>query len=242
MINCFQRVSQTHKLSIITSIHQPNLEILMKFDKLYVLAKGGVSIFSGRPQQLRNYLSECQITCCEHQIPIEILMKIGAKGYTDETVIRLSDKTTEKLKNLDEIANKELKLYPSGIPLKTKRFSFEELKHLSIRSLIYTLRYNWLFVSAFIAMEVISSVFLIIIFDKNLESADSCVDISTNVTTGCLRDSQQLEDLKSLRYNSLFLGVGFSFTSLLCLVYTCFTFSTEVKLFTNEIKNSKLKQ
>ena len=213
----------------------------MKFDKLYVLAKGGVSIFSGRPQQLRNHLSECQITCSEHQIPIEILMKIGANGYTDETVIHLSDKTNEKLNNLDERANKELKLYPNGIPLKTKRFSFEELKHLSKRSLIYTLRYNWLFVSAFIAMEVISSVFLIIIYDVNLESADSCVDISANVTTGCLRDSQQLEDFKSLQYNTLFLCVGFNMSVLLCLVYTCFTFSTEVKLFTNEIKNSKFK-
>ena len=241
MINCFQRVSQTHNLSIITSIHQPNLEILMKFDRLYVLAKGGVSIFSGRPQQLRNHLSECQITCSEHQIPIEILMKIGANGYTDQTVIRLSDKTNEKLKNFDKRVNKELKLYPNGIPLKTKRFSFEELKHLSIRSLIYTLRYNWFFVSAFIAIEVISSVFLIIIFDMDLESADSCVDISGNVTTGCLRDGQKLQDLKSLQYNTLFLSVGFSFPVLLCFVYTCFTFSNEVKLFTNEIKNSKFK-
>ena len=210
----------------------------MKFDKLYVLAKGGLTIFSGRPQQLRNHLSECQITCNENQIPIEILMKIGANGYTNESVIRLSDKTNEKLDNLDKMVNKELKLSPNGIPLKIKRFSFEELKYLSMRSLIHTFRYNWLFMSAFIAIEVISSIFLIILFDMNLESADSCVDIS-NVTNGCFRDSQHLENLKSIQYNTVFLVLGFNLPVLVCLIYTCFTFSSEVKLFSNEIKNSK---
>ncbi|CAG2112213.1 unnamed protein product [Medioppia subpectinata] len=44
MIKCFKKLSQRHSLTIITSIHQPNLEILMLFDSLYVLAKGGLTV------------------------------------------------------------------------------------------------------------------------------------------------------------------------------------------------------
>ena len=45
MIKCFKCLSKEHNISIITSIHQPNLELLMYFDMLYVLAKGGLTVY-----------------------------------------------------------------------------------------------------------------------------------------------------------------------------------------------------
>ena len=67
----------------------------MIYDSLFVLAKEGVYVFSGRPQNLRKHLNECHIVCNQNQIPIEVLMKIGGKGYSDESVVKLSNKTSQ---------------------------------------------------------------------------------------------------------------------------------------------------
>ncbi|CAG2101733.1 unnamed protein product [Medioppia subpectinata] len=80
MIKCFKKLSQKHRLTIITSIHQPNLEILMLFDSLYVLAKGGLTVYSGPPKHLSLHLQQCNIAYSSEQIPIEVLMKIAANG------------------------------------------------------------------------------------------------------------------------------------------------------------------
>ena len=67
------------------------------FDKLYVLAKGGVCVYSRTPQHLPNHLSECNIICNENQEPIETLITIGAKGIEDNKVIEMKDKTRFKV-------------------------------------------------------------------------------------------------------------------------------------------------
>jgi hypothetical protein len=60
----------------------------MKFDKLYVLAKGGLCVYSGLPQNLGNYLKEFDIICTEIQVPIEVLLKIASNSTEDEMVIK----------------------------------------------------------------------------------------------------------------------------------------------------------
>ncbi|CAG2104866.1 unnamed protein product, partial [Medioppia subpectinata] len=84
MIKCFKRLSRKHNISMIASIHQPNLEILMLFDMLYILAKGGVAVYSGPPRGLRSHLDQCNIQCNENQISIEVLIKLSANGFSDE--------------------------------------------------------------------------------------------------------------------------------------------------------------
>ena len=64
-----------------TSIHQPNSDVLMMFDKLYVLAKKGKCVFDGKTTQLKNHLQKCQIECLEWQVPIEELIKIASKDH-----------------------------------------------------------------------------------------------------------------------------------------------------------------
>lgn len=88
-INCLQKLSRLHKLAIVTSIHQPNSEVLMMFDQLYVLAKGGRCVFAGAPNALRTHLTECKIDCVDWQVPIEVLLKVSSnksKKVLDELV------------------------------------------------------------------------------------------------------------------------------------------------------------
>ena len=65
-------------MSIVTSIHQPNSLLLSMFDQLYVLSKGGHCVFTGRPNQLREHLTKCDIICPEDVLPIEMLLKISS--------------------------------------------------------------------------------------------------------------------------------------------------------------------
>src|ERR1700712_4174044 len=180
MIQCFKSMAQKYNLSIITSIHQPNLEILMIFDLLYVLAKGGVTIFSGRPQHLRSHLNECQIVCGENQIPIEVLLKIGANGCSDESVIRLSEKTIQNLKVSEERIGNEVRLYPNGIPIRSKSFSLQELWYLLLRMTISTLRYNWIQIVVQNLIYILSAAFFILYFDYDFERPSSCIPRVSN--------------------------------------------------------------
>jgi len=60
-MNCLKGLVVKNRISIVTTIHQPNSDILQMFDKLYVLAKGGVCVYSGTPQHLDRYLMDCNI-------------------------------------------------------------------------------------------------------------------------------------------------------------------------------------
>ncbi|KAH9510553.1 ABC protein, sub ABCG [Dermatophagoides farinae] len=52
VVACLRRQIHRHNLTIVASIHQPNTEVLMMFDQCYVLARGGVFIYSGPPDQI----------------------------------------------------------------------------------------------------------------------------------------------------------------------------------------------
>jgi len=66
-------------MAIVTSIHQPNSLVLTMYDQLYVMAKGGRCVFSGRPNQLKSHLLECGINCPDDVLPIEVLLKVSSK-------------------------------------------------------------------------------------------------------------------------------------------------------------------
>ena len=76
---CLKNLVNNYQLSIVISIHQPNSDVLMMFDKLYVLAKGGCCVFDGETNQLKNHLKQCQVNCQDDQVPIEQLIKVTSK-------------------------------------------------------------------------------------------------------------------------------------------------------------------
>ena len=79
------------------------------FDSVYVLAKGGVCVYSGLPQNLRQHLNECRIDCNENQIPIEVLIKLSFKEMSDKNVRQLMQKTNDS-QNIEELKTKHKNL------------------------------------------------------------------------------------------------------------------------------------
>ena len=93
-------MSRSDRISVIVSIHQPNNDLFNSFDFVYVLAKGGVSLFSGQPIDLKNCLKECDITLPEEEAPIEELIKISYNRFNDEKFRKLVDKIQNTIINI----------------------------------------------------------------------------------------------------------------------------------------------
>ena len=77
MIICLKNLAQNHSIAILTSIHQPNNDIVNLFDQLYVLTSRGQCIYNGHPSKLRKFLLNFQIEMLDYQVPIEELIKIS---------------------------------------------------------------------------------------------------------------------------------------------------------------------
>ena len=138
-----KELSLKQNISIISTIHQPNGDVLQMFDKLYVLAKGGVCVYSGTPQQLPNHLEECNIICTENQVPIETLITIGAKGRDDRRIVLLENKTKE---SFDEnfLFNRINQTKPKRIEKHSKRFNWRDIYVLLNRSVSEFFGYKYI--------------------------------------------------------------------------------------------------
>ena len=233
MIRFYKIVAKKYNLSIITSIHQPNHELLMMYDSLCVLAKGGVTVFSGRPQDLRTHLNDCDISLSETQLPIEVLLKIGANDYTDPTVIALSEKTNQDLKVYEERLPQELKHFPNGIPIRSKTLSFEELWHLLHRMITFTIRYNWFQLLIQYSLFLMTASFLLLYLDFDLEKGSGCEPKVSNI---CVLS---LDDFRYLGYTIAYVFCGVLVPSLLIVSNSCLSFYALLKIFDKEFRNRK---
>lgn len=84
---CLKNFATKYNMAIVTSIDQPNADVLIMFDKLYVLSKEGKCVFDGKSNQLQSHLQECQINFEDYQVPINQLIKIASKTTNVNFVI-----------------------------------------------------------------------------------------------------------------------------------------------------------
>ena len=234
MINIFKSLAKKYSLSIITAIHQPNLQIVSTFDMLYVLAKGGVCVYSGRPQDLENHLNDCDIHCTEDQIPIEILLKIGLNGCDDQTVIALTKKTKEVMRSDQRLASRQLKAFPNGIPLQSKSFSLEELWHLLIRTIICFIRHKWLQFIGECLVYLLMAFYATKHFDFDLDKPDSCIP---KVSNSCVITPEFITNTKLLSYNDGYIKFFISTIMVFSLSLAALTFPNDLKIFLKENRN-----
>lgn len=141
LIRCLANIAEKSKdsqsqLTIVASIHSPSSELLLHFDKLYVLAKG-VCIFSGPPSQLETVL--------EKQLGFDSLKSsIVGKGIQPiEVVIKIACNDLHSCSQLQTLANHAMETefvatstkieltsmvsLPSGLPNIRKKFSLVDL-------------------------------------------------------------------------------------------------------------------
>ena len=78
---CLKKLATIHQMTVIVSIHVPSSDILQLFDKLYVLAKGGLCIYSNKPELIEKTLeNKLSLKIPETRPPVECLIKIACNG------------------------------------------------------------------------------------------------------------------------------------------------------------------
>ena len=73
VIQCLKNLTENNVISVVTSIHQPNNDIICLFDKLYVMSISGHAIFEGSPEAMVDHLESVGIELND-ELAIEVLI------------------------------------------------------------------------------------------------------------------------------------------------------------------------
>ena len=234
VIQCLKFVTQRHRISVVTSIHQPNNEIIMKFDKLYVLAKGGVCIYDGPPRGLALHLSQVGITLNTDQVPIEVLIKVSSKSDNPETQ-RMADLMRSQESALEERCKREGQL-ANGISRKKVGFSpTYHMWYLMLRSLKSTLRSRSVTILFQFALIMTLGYVLTHMFDPDIGKPAVC--INPHLPQNCNATPQEIQDTIWIGQNQRLHFFALLAIQFLITVPTVLIFTNEVRLFVNEHKN-----
>ncbi|KAH7644308.1 abc transporter-like protein 17 [Dermatophagoides farinae] len=236
VVACLRKLARTHNLTIIMSIHQPNIEILMMLDQLYVLAKGGVCVYSGKPAEIQQNLPLDSI----HEnrlLPIDRLMKYSCHNYKDSLVQDLSRSIDEKILAEDEnMANDTVNVI-DGIPTQRNRFTLKSCWILILRYITFVRGYQWIFFAVFSYLCIFQGLLFIFMFDRQMIYTDGCFNPEDDLNTTCNRtqeDDDEVFNLEiSFRYIIAFANICIS----IFLIQASFLFSKDIIYFWNEFRN-----
>ncbi|KAH9511043.1 hypothetical protein DERF_009529 [Dermatophagoides farinae] len=144
VVSCLRQVAHHHNICIITSIHQPTAEVFSMFDQVYVLAKGGVCVYSGPPSDIRQHLTKVSDRMDQDEIfPVEELIKYSCLSYEDPFIQDLVCLTNERILNDYHILLNETVPVLDGIPTNRNRFSLKSVWVLILRYAFYVRGYLW---------------------------------------------------------------------------------------------------
>ena len=231
LIECLRQLSTKHRMSIIASIHQPNNDLLHKFDSIYVLAKGGVCLYSGKPQNLRQHLNECYIECNENQVSIEVLMKLSFEGINSKNVKQLCEKTCTEL--TDEM-NSDLRQVNHKIKTNVKAFKIIDFWYLLMRFLYRDYVMNWKNNLIQLLLYISIIMFLIKCLNENIHKIDGCFQLNSTSNKTCF----EREDEKwILSQNQSFLHFSSYLTILFQISFLTYNYANDLKFYSSEHQN-----
>ena len=235
-MNCLRNLAKKHNISILTSIHQPNNEIVLMFDKIYVLAKGGNCVFSGLPNMIRSHLFDNNIIIDEKDVPIEQLLKI-ASNESQEYFNEMIEKTKNKLK--DEVLNvskNQLKLSPEGLQFRSKSFSPSNTWYIMLRTMNVQYIRQWKALLSQFLFYILFPICLINMFDDNISKPSGCFNPHTLSNESCIKG---LENNTLLVQNVNFLYFAIVMAQVIHMCFATTAYLSDVKFFLNEHDNGK---
>ena len=211
----------------------------MLYDKVYVLAKGGQAVYAGKPQDLPQYLIDCDIECTKKQVPIEVLLKHSCNGINDKIVQKMVIKTQDSEKNLVESRLSETTPFPDGVKRLSKRFYLRDLWILFMRSLSYTFRHTWklLIIQFFLFMSF--AVTLQFFYGKDVGRPTGCISYDEDFNNTCAKTEEKLAEETLLLYNIKYLFYVVIIVLFFTIILTTMTFTMDLKIFFNEQRNGE---
>ena len=202
------------------------------------MSKGGQCVYSGRPQQLSQHLSDCGIYRTKAQLPIEVLLKYSCNESNDKFVDKMIEKTkTEEKEKIKKWSSDELQIYPDGIIKISKRFYLRDLWLLLNRAQTYTLRFYWKIILFEFCFYISFALVTKLLFDPNIGIPSGCISFDDDFNNTCAKTDVKIDEenriITNMNYNFFQLLVVVIFT----LSLTILSFSMDFKIFFNEQRN-----
>ena len=228
-------MTRKHRISFIVSIHQPNIEVLDLFDNLFVLSKGGVNVYSGPPQSLLQYMTDCHIDCNEDMIPIEALLKVCANDCNHPSIIDMQRMTNKILPNLEERVSREMSINKRKNTNWTVKISPLSIWYLTQRMVIVYYHTLTLLLSFYIFLNVINGFIAILFYNFTPDKYRDCqLDNSTQL---CNESITMMTTFKNVQYEiKLIFGSSLAPGSLTSL-WTSLVMSSHINVFLWEYHN-----
>ena len=236
VIQCLKCLTNNYKTLVIASIHQPNNDILMNFDSIHVLSKGGLCLYWGSPKDIKNYLMASNITCHDFQVPIEVITKIATNESNEKRIIDLCDRNyCENSSRISEIKI-NVKFFVNSLKFNSKWFRLNDFFNLSL----LTINNNYISKPGSVLIQFLlfaaMNYCLTKCYNSNMGQIDGCFDLETYLDMSC----EEVEENRNLiEYNLMFL---FSSSIILIVsmaaIYTS-AFIKDFKAYTSEHRNRK---
>ena len=232
MISLLREISLNYEMTTIVSIHQPSNDLFQMFDNIYVLAKGGVCVYSGPPNALKQHLNECGVECNENQVSIEVLLEVSSKEKTNQMIQNMVQKT--KIENNDNNNNQCLKKV-DAIQNPTKTLNYRDFHNLLMRNILLNYRHNWLRVLIKFASYLFLAFIVKFTVSPKVAVPRGCIEF--NLGIGCNQTLEEIDDSFYLKQNLIYHFFFIYFVSTLVLVINCGGFCAEYKILRNQNRN-----
>ncbi|CAG2114195.1 unnamed protein product, partial [Medioppia subpectinata] len=237
IINCLKVLSRKHGMTIIASIHQPNYDLFHTFDSIYVLANGGVCLYSGAPHRLRQHLADNGIECQESQVPIDVLIKVASDTTLLATIGVNTGHTYDNGVHLDAnilSANMRLIAQPSSI---SKRFAVRDTYYLLGRMISHGWQRPRQWVSQLLQFILLQSLALLMVYtaSDDMIAPDGCVELSFGAD--CTQNERDIYDEKQIKHNMKFNFMLLLIVAFIALIVMSVTFGADFCVFRGQQHN-----
>ena len=230
---CLKNLARHHSIAIVTSIHQPNIDVLILFDQLYVLATGGQCVYNGHPSVLKKHLVECQIPLMDYHVPIEELIKIASNNSNYDLVNKLVNKTLDSSSNEEQWTN-EGKILKGSFTQKNKAFSFNDLLVLLRRTIKNDIIGGWRVQLGFIICILFGVLLMLYLFPNDIGTDPGCpqdiIDlrnislINQRILDALIGNEQKFQ--QNLKYSYFILVIFYC----LIMIQVCYSSESQVTI------------
>ena len=223
-------------MCLFASIHQPNNDLFNLFDNIYVLAKEGVNVYSGKPLDLRQYLFSVEIEINENNIPIEILLDIAS----DETNMKLIETSLNKKELNSKYLSQEFSENMRSVYGKqtiSKRFSFKDIYYLMIRLMNHSYRYQWKSLLLQIIIYQLMALIMKSHFNPDMIKPSGCMSFDE---IQCEQTLDTIYETKLIKMNIRYIISLTTFISFVILNVTSTEFAFHYQMCRKEQRNGNI--
>jgi len=187
---CLSSLAKEHNLAIVTSIHQPNADVLLIFNQLYILAKGGRCVYAGPPTELKAHLRECHIPCADWQVPIEVLLKTASHKKKEmlaefnieaidfgppDDIVNLMTKTYKSQFSIEKISKMHGVLCTGGFSEHQRNFHPIDLFYLLKRCLLISWIREWKVTYGIVLLNLLLGGYLLVLYREDIGEDAACL-------------------------------------------------------------------